>query len=242
VRGQEFNIVVRRVSTGQLSSTPVLARRGPSIDLGGTQDGDLPSPVRVPLPPRRSYRYVVGTFQVKIPVTTADAILPAEEDTLAIMKWRLQQMAPSSRWYPVLTRYIDYIGARVDGLGGDSGSILPSPNGASQGAKAKICRLLAALTAALLALLIVVLGIKGGVAALATVAALFTAALAWTTQCRPTFCDWIRLAVAGSVIGALLLAILMLLGTSSPNLIGVLVAAALLAVVAVVIGFIRGCF
>jgi hypothetical protein len=55
-------------------------------------------------------------------------LLP-EENTLAIMKWRLQQMSTLNRWYPVLERYISYIAARVDGLGGDFGSILPSPNG-----------------------------------------------------------------------------------------------------------------
>jgi hypothetical protein len=76
-----------------------------------------------------SWRYVVGSFDVQIPVTTGDKILPSEENTLAIMKWRLQQMLPSNRWYPVLERYIEYISARVDGLGGNSSSIQPSPSG-----------------------------------------------------------------------------------------------------------------
>jgi hypothetical protein len=34
-----------------------------------------------------------------------------------------------SRWYPVLQRYIDQIGGRVRGFGGDPGKILPSPTG-----------------------------------------------------------------------------------------------------------------
>jgi hypothetical protein len=243
VKGQEFNIVVRRVSTKQLSNVPVLELRARSaIDLGGEPEAELPSQANVPTPLPRSYRYVVGTFQVKIPVTTADAMLPAEENTLAIMKWRLQQMAPSSRWYPVLTRYTDYVAARVDGLGGDSTSILPSPNGAAEAVKALRCRQLVTLTTALLALLIVVLGITGGVVALATVAALLAAALAWTTQCRPKLCDWIRVVLAGTGIGALVLAILALLGVSSPDLMGTLVAAVLLAVTAGVIGLVRGCF
>lgn len=38
-------------------------------------------------------------------------------------------MNPSDRWYPVLERYICYIAAQMDGLAGDSCSILPSPNG-----------------------------------------------------------------------------------------------------------------
>lgn len=46
-----------------------------------------------------SWRYVVGTFQVQIPVTTGDKILLSEANTLAIMRWRLQQMAPTNRWH-----------------------------------------------------------------------------------------------------------------------------------------------
>jgi hypothetical protein len=72
------------------------------------------------------WRYVVGTFQIRIPVTTGDRILPSELTTLAIMKWRLEQMSPSNRWHPVLVRYIKYISDRVDGLGGDSSAVPPS--------------------------------------------------------------------------------------------------------------------
>lgn len=79
--------------------------------------------------PFKNWRYVAGTFQVRIPVTTKDTILAPEENTLAIMKARLQAMSPANRWYPVLQRYILYISARVDGLGGDSSSIKPSFQG-----------------------------------------------------------------------------------------------------------------
>ncbi len=72
------------------------------------------------------WRYVVGTFQIRIPVTTGDLMLPSEQTTLAIMKWRLEHMSPSNRWHPVLLRYIKYISDRVDGLGGDSGAVPPS--------------------------------------------------------------------------------------------------------------------
>jgi len=62
-------------------------------------------------------------------VTTARYMLPPEVNTLAIMKWRFEQMAPGNRWYPVLLRYIKYIAGRVDGLGGNSSSVPPSPWG-----------------------------------------------------------------------------------------------------------------
>jgi hypothetical protein len=47
------------------------------------------------------------------------------------MKWRLAQTSPANRWYPVMLRYISYIAGRIDGLGGDSGSIKPSPYGST---------------------------------------------------------------------------------------------------------------
>jgi hypothetical protein len=77
-----------------------------------------------------NWRYVTGTFQVKIPVTTAAVMLWPDENTLAIVRWRLTQMQPTNRWVPVLTRYAEYLAARIDGLGGDSATIQPSPDGA----------------------------------------------------------------------------------------------------------------
>jgi hypothetical protein len=142
--GEQFNIVVRRISTYSVQpppqiQTPVVTHTMPSsLDEKGQIKAAPPAKVEAVSPAKAlavaapaliSWRYVVGTFQVQIPVATGDKILPSEENTLAIMKWRLQQMAPTNRWYPALLRYISYLAARVDGLGGDSNSILPSPNG-----------------------------------------------------------------------------------------------------------------
>jgi hypothetical protein len=131
--GQEFDVLVRRISTR--SDREIILRTLPSqIDSAGKPIAPKPAkakpPPAIPVPPRStSWRYVVGTFAVKIPVSNAAAMLFPEENTLAIMRWRLQQTPPTNRWYPVLERYISLIVARVDGLGGDSGSILPSPTG-----------------------------------------------------------------------------------------------------------------
>jgi hypothetical protein len=146
VTGQQFNVVVRRIATRNApppiniqmprrsTSSPPSTRaivakeargKGKAIKTQEVAPEAFVSRQRQ----LRTWRYVVGTFQVKIPVTTGEVMLLPEENTLAIMKWRLQQMVPSNRWYPVLERYISYIAARVDGLGGDSNSILPSPNG-----------------------------------------------------------------------------------------------------------------
>lgn len=137
VTGQEFNIVVRRIATRGNQRGNFQTHSLPStVDVPGKpgkpKGGAPPAPqvgVAMLARPLGSWRYVVGTFQVKIPVATSKTMLWPEENTLAIMRWRLEQISPTSRWYPVLVRYIEYIAARVDGLGGNSSTVLPSPTG-----------------------------------------------------------------------------------------------------------------
>jgi len=74
------------------------------------------------------YRYVVGSFVIRIPVTTSAAIRAPEATTLAIMKWRLANMSPANRWVPVLERYIAYCAARLNGVGGNAGEVPGSLN------------------------------------------------------------------------------------------------------------------
>lgn len=119
-KGQEFNIVVRRLSSRQLSDVNVAANARTAQAVG------RPGSAKV----QRNWRYVIGTFQVKIPVDSAKAILPSEENTYAILLWRFSQMSPGNRWYPVILRYLSYIAARVNALGGNASGIKPSPWGA----------------------------------------------------------------------------------------------------------------
>jgi len=138
--GQEFNIVVRRITTRRIDDsqkTPGIMKaiplQNPSpvrVEMERTS-GPMPSEIMLMLASNSSknWRYVTGTFQVKIPVTTKEIMLWPEQNTLAIMKARLQAMSPANRWYPVLQRYIQYISGRVDGLGGNSESIKPSYQG-----------------------------------------------------------------------------------------------------------------
>jgi len=156
--GQEFDVVVRRVVTTEKAlppppppppPPPKLSRNAPAASAASpaaaTSRPDsthgfgpepearkiLPVPVGVtPAPRAHVWRFVTGAFRLKIPVSTPASILPAEENTLAILKWRLQAMAPTNRWYPVLERYIGYVAGRVQGLGGDPNKIPPSLSGA----------------------------------------------------------------------------------------------------------------
>jgi hypothetical protein len=148
--GQTFNIVVRRLSSKSYTppppiQTPPATHSMPSRFGEVSKDGKVKVGLRgktrmaqargrQPLPVASngaySWRYVVGSFKVQIPVTTGPKMLPLEENTLAIMKWRLQHILPSNRWYLVLQRYISYISDRVAGLGGNPNAIPPSLSGA----------------------------------------------------------------------------------------------------------------
>jgi hypothetical protein len=132
--GQEFTVLVRRVST-KTAQDIILQTRTLATSIGPEPKTRRRRPAAepraaAPEPGVTTWRYVVGSFTVDIPVQTAATMLWPEENTLAILRWRLGLMAPGNRWYKVLQRYIDLIAARVDGLGGNSGSIEPSPTGA----------------------------------------------------------------------------------------------------------------
>ncbi|HZY35460.1 MAG TPA: hypothetical protein VFE53_02360 [Mucilaginibacter sp.] len=135
VAGQEFDIIVRRITTRRLGGVDHYVNRasGAVAPIGNSETDDGSNPAETLVPSnntQKNWRYVTGTFQVKIPVRNKATMLLPEENTLAIMKARLQAMSPANRWYPVLQRYILYLSARIDGLGGDSAAIKPSYQGA----------------------------------------------------------------------------------------------------------------
>jgi hypothetical protein len=138
--GEVFNIVVRRVSSrrGLLPvppPPPPPLKSPPSIDpldQGGTKGAGGTggaAPAAVTQPPGFNWRQVVGAFNVRIPVTNAKVMLPIEEDTLAILRWRLETKPAPYRWRPVWERYIGLVVERVKGLGGDPNQIPPSLGG-----------------------------------------------------------------------------------------------------------------
>ncbi len=122
--GEKFTIVVRRVSSRRVDKE----RQQPQPEQPQLK---LAAEATSTAPPKsaRNWRYIVGTFAVSIPVTTANVMLPIEDNTLAIMKWKLEQTSPANRWHPVLKRFIGYIEACVNGLGGYASSTKASPWG-----------------------------------------------------------------------------------------------------------------
>jgi hypothetical protein len=129
-------MLVRRISTKfgrktappppppELNAPPRKARRARKV---GTEEADI---VAVPEAAAHEaltvWRYVVGSFIVRVPVSTGERMLVPEQFTLAIMKWRLAHQSPGNRWAPVLKRYIEYLSARLDGIGGDASEVPPS--------------------------------------------------------------------------------------------------------------------
>lgn len=116
--GQSFDIVVRRLTSRRYQSEVIQIART-----------DAAPPVA-----DVNWRYVVGAFQMRVPVERDELILPREENLLAILKWRLQRLPVTDRWYPVLQRWINVVTSRVRGFGGNPAKIAPSPLGtANQG-------------------------------------------------------------------------------------------------------------
>ena len=133
--GQEFNVVVRRVSKRLRAAAPPhpppppqIAARGQAS--GGEDSAAAPAGPAEAVAERRAWeRYIAGSFQVKIPVSAGPAMRPAEETTLAILKARRAGWPKESPWYPVLLRYTELIAGRLRGIGGDPAAIPPSLGG-----------------------------------------------------------------------------------------------------------------
>jgi hypothetical protein len=109
--GDEFDVLVRRITTRQVAGK-------------GTGSTD-----EVTVGDQLVWRYVSGSFLARASVQRETAILPADENLLAILKWRLTLVGAGNRWYPVLLRYISYLSARIAGMGGDPAKIPPSAGG-----------------------------------------------------------------------------------------------------------------
>ena len=151
-KGQRFTMVVKRVTTRRgdapppppsINTPPADAVTSPAITVDPKTVGETQRTVReriVKPQPSRDWRYVTGAFQVDIPVQADEDLLPFDENTLAIFKWRVQVTPTNNRWRPVLERYVQILSERIRGLGGDPAVIEPSPMGlpgpVSQGGKA----------------------------------------------------------------------------------------------------------
>jgi Listeria-Bacteroides repeat domain (List_Bact_rpt) len=145
--GQQFEVLIRRVSAqiGEVVPPPPTLQSGAPLSARAQRGR---AAARTSTPAKRSHalslvapriddvnigaqrpplwRRVVGSFAIRIPVSTSTAMLAPEGTVLAFMKWRLEQMSPSDRWVPVLERYIAYCSARYNAVGGNADQVPPS--------------------------------------------------------------------------------------------------------------------
>jgi hypothetical protein len=130
--GQLFEVVVRRIATkrGKVAPPPPPPPKLNTAPARRHEEKENKAHfgvvVHSVVEQRLTWRYVVGSFVVRIPVSTAAAMLVPEAITLSIMKWRLVHLSPGNRWAPVLERYIKYCSARLDGIGGNASQVPPS--------------------------------------------------------------------------------------------------------------------
>ena len=71
----------------------------------------------------RQWRRTTGMFKVTIPVSTKTLLLPREEQYFSILEWIASAIPATSRWYPVMQRYLIQIADRVTFMGGDPAQI-----------------------------------------------------------------------------------------------------------------------
>ena len=74
-------------------------------------------------------RRVLGTIQLKVPITTAEAILPEEIRKLAVFRHIASKLKNTNKWVSDLRTLPRCDRDRVRGLGGNPDDVLPSPTG-----------------------------------------------------------------------------------------------------------------
>jgi hypothetical protein len=184
---------------------------------------------------------IVGAFELLIPVSTADIMLPVEIRTLSVLRHIAEAIPVGDRWFPVFNRYLAEIEDRVDGLGGDPDDVEPSPDGTGKRPREQDCdpwKLRWVVPAVVAALAVLVGTVDTDVAApLAAAGAvlLLGALCGWIARCRPTACDVITSLLLGLAIAAGVLGLIRLLGEDGDRLadtfgvVGIAVAALMIA-------------
>jgi hypothetical protein len=121
-RGESFHAVVRQLThVGRATRKPQAG--GPDVvhevAVTGAAAGG-----RVII-----WQDVLGAFQVTIPISSRALLLADEMRLLSVLRWILTKIPQPDRWYLPFKRYVQEIGERVGGFGGDPGSVEPDPNG-----------------------------------------------------------------------------------------------------------------
>jgi hypothetical protein len=114
------------------------------IPIPGPFSTNLPGLMSIQLPPNltkgqkfstvirqvdgRTHK-VIGTFQFDILVKTSQDILSNANRNLSVLKHIAEAIPVENRWYPVFQKYLEELGDRIRGFGGNPGEIAPLPTG-----------------------------------------------------------------------------------------------------------------
>lgn len=178
-----------------------------------------------------SPRAILGAFQFTIPVSTKTVLLEPEIRKLSVLRHIARAIPPDDQWHHVFVRYLDQIAERVRGFGGDPERVAPSADGNGQmpgagpgidgesgaGVSSTRCVRLGWLFSILLALFVLVAALHPWSNYLAEIAAAVAALAAlfyWRKVCRPALCRFITAAIVGLLLGAAVVALLLLFGVT----------------------------
>jgi hypothetical protein len=204
--------------TGMITiDLPPTVRAGQAFTVVVRQVTGVGRSVIAAVAPARVWRQILGSFQITIPVRTKEVILGPEQRLLSNLRWIERAIPSTDRWFPVFRRYVGQVASRVDGLGGDSGKVAPSPSGdwEQPTATSTICRSLELTTAALLAMLVILGATTGAVQVvlgLFVLALLFVVGYAWIKNCRPSGGRLLTTFALGVVVGLIVLLLLRAVG------------------------------
>jgi len=191
-----------------------------------------------------TFRKVRGTFQISIPVSIKELMLEPEERLLSILRWILKSIPTTDRWYPVFSRYVGEIANRVDGLGGDSDGIRPSPNGDGR-PKPAACDKIRWLVPLILAVLLVLIAVAPLIVSAPAIAIGVIVILAvvcyWYLHCRPSICEILAALLLGISVAYLVLGVLALLGNRPLSLVLMLAVLGIISGILVIASVLRGC-
>ena len=194
--GQAFTIVVRQATGGRVR--PAVEE---SAVFAAASTG----------------RRILGSFQITIPVRTKEVLLAPQQRLLSNLRFIEQAIPATDRWYPAFRRYVGQVASRVDGMGGNSDLVGPSPSGDwEEAAGASLaCRAFELASAALIAMLIVIGATSGWariVLGLLDLGLLALVAYVWITTCRPGTARLLRALLIGVVAGVVFLLVVLTLG------------------------------
>lgn len=225
-KGQVYSVVVHQVTSATSQPVPTHVTAAVSV-----------------VPP---YRKILGSFQVTIPVTVKENMLPHQLRLLSNLRWIQRSLPENNRWFPVFNRYVAQIADRVDALGGNANEVLPSSTGEWKKKPNNVCRLLGFSTIVLLSLAVAIIGALDtqwmSVAAGAVIALLLGIGGYWIKNCKPSVCQLFKASFFGFGLGTLALGAFLLAGVTVPQLMPTFILSLIFTALLALGCWKRGCF